>query len=55
MSRDPSLHITKTTLVKVLGKVFEASKIKGVDIQKVANDITQLSKTYSITHRAIFI
>lgn len=55
MSRDPSLHITKTTLVKVLGKVFEASKIKGVDIQKVANDITRLSKTYSITHRAIFI
>ena len=51
--RDPSLHIKRSDLVKVLGKIFKSNA--GIDIQGLSNTLIELGKPYAASSRVFVI
>lgn len=55
MKRTPSLHISKTDLVKVLKKILDGDNSIEFNPKSLATEILVRSKPYSITNRSISI
>lgn len=54
MKRDPSLHIKRSDLLKILRELFPTNAIKW-DYNEMVDSIIQKAKTYSATNRGILL